>query len=156
MKGAHSRRARWPYTRRADGKIAVTLDNNVWDFLLENGIDLAAEFSADQFALFIPREVEIEASAVRRPSLIAFIRRSIEYSGVTTAATFGFDTGEQPHRLAPMGCGTFQSALEARYTRSCAAFLGQSARAADCIRMKVMRRSRCRRSFRSCSQPKPR
>ena len=49
----------WPYTRRSDGKIAVTLDNNVWSFLFDRKIDLAAELTPAEFALFITREVEI-------------------------------------------------------------------------------------------------
>lgn len=55
---------RWPYTRRPDGRIAVTLDNNAWDFLLEKMINLANKLPTDQFALFVPRQVEIESSAI--------------------------------------------------------------------------------------------
>jgi len=55
---------RWPYTRRHDGRIAVTLDNNVWNFLCNNAVDLAREFPLDRFALFIPREVEIGVQAI--------------------------------------------------------------------------------------------
>jgi hypothetical protein len=45
----------WAYTKRNDGKIAVTLDNNVWNFLFQRKIDLAAELPSDEFAIFITR-----------------------------------------------------------------------------------------------------
>lgn len=112
-----SRRVRWPYTRRRDHKIAVTLDSNAWNILFDNAVDLVAEFPADQFALFVPREVEIEAEAIRKPELMAFIRESINRANVVTTATLGFDTGERPQRVAPMGFGTFQSATEAEIYR---------------------------------------
>jgi hypothetical protein len=54
----------WQYTKRSDGLIAITLDNNVWDFLFERKIDLAAELPSDEFAIFITREVEIESMAI--------------------------------------------------------------------------------------------
>jgi hypothetical protein len=45
----------WEYTKRPDGGIAVTLDNNVWDFLFLRELDLASELPLDQFAIFHPR-----------------------------------------------------------------------------------------------------
>jgi len=54
----------WEYTKRSDGRIAVTLDNNVWDFLFRRGIDLASELPTEKFAIFITREVEIETLAI--------------------------------------------------------------------------------------------
>ncbi len=45
-------------------QLAVTLDNNVWDFLCDNAVDLPLEFPLDRFALFIPREVGIEVQAI--------------------------------------------------------------------------------------------
>lgn len=104
----------WPYTRRHDGRIAVTLDNNVWNFLCDNAVDLPLEFPLDRFALFIPREVEIEVQAISGKSdLREYIDRSIERADVVTTATIGFDTEEAPARVAPFGYGTFQSPLEA-------------------------------------------
>ena len=54
----------WQYTKRGDGLIAVTLDNNVWDFLFKGTIDLAAELPSDEFFISITREVEIESMAI--------------------------------------------------------------------------------------------
>jgi hypothetical protein len=105
---------RWPYTRRPDGRIAVTLDNNAWDFLFETRIVLASEFPADRFALFIPREVEIESSSVPdRKAVREYIRQSIEAANVITTSVLGFDTGEIPQRRGSLSHGTFQSPLEA-------------------------------------------
>ena len=55
---------RRPYTGRSDGRIAVTLDSNVWDFLFARNLILSTELSCDAFALFITREMEIEGSAM--------------------------------------------------------------------------------------------
>ena len=54
----------WQYRKRSDGIIAITLDNNVWDFLFQRKLDLASELPSDQFAIIIPREVEIETFAI--------------------------------------------------------------------------------------------
>jgi hypothetical protein len=53
----------WTYTKRTDDKIAVTLDNNVWNFFFDRRMNLAEELPGDQFALFITREVEIRFAA---------------------------------------------------------------------------------------------
>jgi rRNA-processing protein FCF1 len=52
------------HTKRPDGKIAITLDNNVWNSLYDGQIDLAAELSSEKSAIYIPREVEIETLAL--------------------------------------------------------------------------------------------
>ena len=52
----------WPFTKRTDVKIALTLDNNVWNFLYDRSIDLAVELPRERFAIFITREVEIDAT----------------------------------------------------------------------------------------------
>ena len=48
----------WQLVKRRDDKIAVTLDNNVWDFFFANGIVLVTELPPDRFMLYITREVE--------------------------------------------------------------------------------------------------
>lgn len=80
----------WRYTRREDGKVAVTIDNNVWDFLLNRGIDLASELPPDKFLLFIPREVEIEAAAIKDNKKKAYIWDTILKHNIQTTHTFGF------------------------------------------------------------------
>lgn len=54
----------WQYSKRTDGKIAVTLDNNIWDFLFDRKLNLATELPSEEFAIFIPREAEIETEAI--------------------------------------------------------------------------------------------
>jgi hypothetical protein len=124
MKNLGAPRERWTYDRRTDGRVAVTLDNNVWNLLFEDAVDLAAEFPIDKFALFIPREVEIEATAITNPELSKFIQNSIRRADVVTTAVFGFDTGERPQRMAPMGFGTFQSVKEAEIRAAMRGYLG--------------------------------
>src|ERR1039457_5769276 len=109
-----------PYTRRADGKIAVTLDNNVWDFLFERNVDLAAELRADKFALFITREVEIEGMAIKTKKelflLEEYIRNTIKVCNIRTTSVFGFQTADVPlQRLGGFGQGAFQSQTEREF-----------------------------------------
>jgi hypothetical protein len=104
----------WEYTKRSDGKIAITLDNNVWDFLFLRELDLASELPLHQFAIFITREVEIETSAIPvRPSKVAlkdYIARTIVSCDIRTTSVFGFATpGPGPQRYGGFGQGTWQS-----------------------------------------------
>jgi hypothetical protein len=107
------------YTRRPDGKIAITLDNNVWNFLFDRQKDLAGEFPREHFAIFIPREVEIEWRAIpeeRAAALKRYIEATIAACDIRTTANFGFynpDLVDQ--RSAPMGFGTFQSPVEGAF-----------------------------------------
>ena len=86
----------WQYTKRPDGKIAITLDNNVWDFLFQRGIDLASELPPEEFALSITREVEIETLAIpanaSKAALKDYIARTIVNCGIRTISVFGFAT----------------------------------------------------------------
>jgi hypothetical protein len=86
----------WKYTKRGDGLIAVTLDNNAWDFLFSKEIDLANELPSGEFAIFITREVEIESRAIpdseSKAMLKDYIARTITRCGIRTTAVFGFAT----------------------------------------------------------------
>lgn len=108
---------RWPYTKRADGRIAITLDNNVWNFLYDRNVDLSVELPRESFAIFITSEVEIETLAIpstaSKSLLKGFIARTIVDCGVTTAWVFGFDSrGPGPQRYGGFDQGTWQSQTE--------------------------------------------
>ena len=108
------------YTRRGDGLIAVTLDNNVWDFLFARKTDLAAELPSDEFAVFITREVEIEGMAIpdteSNTMLKDYIVRTIARCGIKTTAVFGFATdGPGPQRVGGFDQGTWQSQTEREF-----------------------------------------
>jgi hypothetical protein len=110
----------WKYTRRDDGIISVTLDNNVWYFLFARKIDLAAELPSDEFAIFITREVEIESVAIpdteSKTMLKDYIARTIARCGIRTMAVFGFATdGPGPQRMGGWGQGTWQSQTEREF-----------------------------------------
>ena len=111
----------WPYTTRPDGKIAVTIDNNVWNFLFDRGINLASELPSDRFALFIPREVEIESLVIKgnteyRARLIEYINKTRTDCNInfTTTSYFGFAeaSGGGPQVVGGFGHGTFRSPTE--------------------------------------------
>lgn len=111
---------RWPYTKRADGRIAITLDNNVWNFLYDRNIDLSVELPRERFAIFITREVEIETLAIpsteSKSLLKSFIARTIADCGVTTTWVFGFDSGGPgPQRYGGFDQGMWQSQTEREF-----------------------------------------
>ena len=111
---------RWSYMGRADGRIAVTLDNNVWNFLFQRGMNLAATLPTDRFALFITREVEIEAMAIPASAstkpLTDYIRETKEACAIRTMSVFGFATpGVSPQRVGGFGQGTWQSQTEREF-----------------------------------------
>jgi hypothetical protein len=111
----------WQYTKRSDGLIAITLDNNVWDFLFESKIDLAAELPSDEFAIFVTREVEIESMAIppdteARTMLKEYIDRTIAQCDIRITSVFGFATeGPGPQRMGGFGQGTWQSQTEREF-----------------------------------------
>jgi hypothetical protein len=111
----------WKYTRRSDGPIAVTLDNNVWDFLFSKNIDLGIELPADEFVISITREVEIESMAIPRDTeaktmLKEYIDRTIAQCGIRTTSVFGFATeGPGPQRVGGFDQGTWQSQTEREF-----------------------------------------
>ena len=110
----------WQYTKRGDGLIAVTLDNNVWDFLFARKIDLAAELPSDEFAVFITREVEIESMAIpdaeSKAMLKEYIARTMARCGIKTTAVFGFAMdGPGPQRVGGWDQGTWQSQTEREF-----------------------------------------
>lgn len=114
----------WTYQKRTDGRIAVTLDNNVWDLLFEKGIDLAIELPSPEFAIFIPREVEIESLAIPASSkadIKAFIVDTRARANIETTYVFGFaHEGPGPQRLGGFDVGTWQSETESEFYRAIA------------------------------------
>jgi hypothetical protein len=112
---------KWQYTRRSDGLIAITLDNNVWDFLFARKIDLGAELPSDEFVISIAREVEIESMAIppnteASTRLKEYIDRTIARCGIRTTSVFGFATeGPGPQRVGGFDQGTWQSQTEREF-----------------------------------------
>ncbi len=100
-----------PYTARPNGRVAVTIDSNVWNQFFVLGFDLAVELPATRFALFLPREIEIAAIPDRpnKVALKAYIREQMRDASVRVSAVFGFTTQTGPQRRGGFGFGTFQS-----------------------------------------------
>lgn len=107
-----------PYRRREDGKIAVTIDSNVWNWFFDRDVRLLEVLPSSRFLLFIPRHIEIELEAIpgTKAELKAYIEHEAADAGVRDTATFGFapqDGG--PERHAGFGLGTFQSEDERNF-----------------------------------------
>lgn len=110
----------WKFGKRADGKISITLDNNVWNYLFDRGLDLAAELPSDRFALFITREVEIETEAIQskdeKTALNHYIAQTIDKCHIITTSVFGFASeGLKKQRCGGFGQGTWQSETEQEF-----------------------------------------
>ncbi|MBO9186806.1 hypothetical protein ACQZ4Y_20135 [Rhizobium sp. L80/93] len=97
--------------------IGVYIDNNVWDFLLSEGLELAAELPVSEFNVFITREGEIEI--VNMPlEKQEFVARTIVDNGIKTDAFFGFSNpglSQSEQRVAGFNQGRFASAEEIAY-----------------------------------------
>lgn len=100
--------------------ISVTIDNNAWDFFFARNFDFYRELPPEEFALFIPAEVEVEISKIPedviegkdRGALKRYIHESIRRIQLETTATFGFSEAnptDSPPTYAGFGHGTFQS-----------------------------------------------
>jgi hypothetical protein len=108
--------------------IPVFIDSCAWNYLFKHGIDLTRELPREEFALFMPREVEIEIGNIpddgkdsegknrvdKRP-LKSYIKNSIEANRVRTTSVFGFASLEPDGSLSKIQTfggfnqGTFQS-----------------------------------------------
>jgi uncharacterized ubiquitin-like protein YukD len=112
--GAQLRETQLPYQNRADGRIAVTIDSNVWNLFERLDLRLAIELPAKRFILFIPRQIEIEIAAIpdrpEKAGIRAYIAREMTDSAIGVTAVFGFARqGSGPERHGGFGFGTFQS-----------------------------------------------
>lgn len=111
---------KWPYTKRSDGKIAVTLDNNVWDFLFKKDFKLWDELPESEFVIYITREVEIEWLAIpdsaEKAILKDYIKQTIDKCDIKTTSVFGFYVPGLAHqRVGGFGIGTWQSQTEREF-----------------------------------------
>ncbi|EDM25469.1 hypothetical protein LNTAR_25410 [Lentisphaera araneosa HTCC2155] len=71
-------------------KITIYLDNNIWDFLFENQINIHDEFPTELFDICITKEVSFETEAIKnQQEKIEFIR-SARDRGVKVRSLFGF------------------------------------------------------------------
>ncbi len=103
--------------------ISVLIDNNAWNFFFVKNFDFRQELPAEEFSLFINREVEIEIEAipddgkdgVDKRALKRYIHESILSNKIVTTATFGFaeaNPSDGPGIYLGFGKGTFQSDKE--------------------------------------------
>jgi hypothetical protein len=70
--------------------ITVFLDNNMWDFLLKEKIDLSKELPADEFSLCITREGEIEMLPPMPDEKREFANAVIVERSISVDSYFGF------------------------------------------------------------------
>lgn len=110
-------------------KTSVIIDSCAWNYLFIEDIDLATALPKESFTLTMPRELEIEISAIPdvgktgkngvvgedKRALKAYIASSIASNNIVTSSVFGFATCEPDGSLSPVQVhggfdqGTFQS-----------------------------------------------
>lgn len=102
--------------------ISVYIDNNVWDFLFERQLDLAAELPRDEFCVFITREAEFEIPPIpaHKAELKAFIQSTIVQCEIRTNRLFGFGDASVPEdeqRVGGFGIGWWARKQELAFIR---------------------------------------
>lgn len=100
--------------------IDVYIDGNVWNFLFERQIDLAAELPRDEFRIVMTREAEFEVPPIppEKAGLKAFIEASITRCGIRTDVLFGFYDESLPpdeQRVGGFGVGRWASREEVAF-----------------------------------------
>lgn len=121
----------WQYEPSPDGRVSVSLDNNIWDWLFDrrDTFSLSEELPSNCFALVIPREVEIEHQAipVHKPGKLEkrdFIAETIRSCGIRTVGYFGFASPPgEVNRFLGFDHGTWMSDLERARTQAMRHFL---------------------------------
>src|ERR1700722_2815849 len=94
--------------------ISVYIDNNVWDFLYDRQMDLAAELPREEFCICITREAEFEIPPMPTEKR-AFVEATIARCEIRTDSFFGFAEAGLPtgdHRVAGFDQGRFASPEE--------------------------------------------
>ncbi|QBZ83915.1 hypothetical protein GHNINEIG_01984 [Hydrogenovibrio crunogenus] len=88
-----------------NGRIPIFLDNNVWDFLFRNRIDLCAEFPPKRFNLCINKEVSFEKDEIPNLDTQEFIKHLMDEC-VKVIPFFGFyDERHSPDKQRSGGFG---------------------------------------------------
>src|SRR5665213_1147525 len=73
----------------------VFIDANVWNFLFDRKLDLAAELPSEEWVIMHTREAEFEIP-VGNPELDTFIKSAMEHCNVRTDSFFGFADETKP------------------------------------------------------------
>lgn len=110
-------------------KTPIYIDSCAWNYLHENGINLASELPPDEYEVYITREVEIELASIPdiglngndKLPLKEYIHRTLAERSIKTTSVFGFRTLEvdgTPSKVqvySGFGQGTFQSKEDRHY-----------------------------------------
>ncbi|NEI70414.1 hypothetical protein GR212_12600 [Rhizobium lusitanum] len=98
--------------------ITVYLDNNVWDYLFANDIDLSLELPEPEFSICITREGEIEILTMPDEKR-DFTNRTIVERNISVDTYFGFaeaNFGIGDQRVAGFNQGRFASPEEIEFS----------------------------------------
>jgi hypothetical protein len=78
--------------------ISIYIDNNVWDFLFNRRLDLAAELPRPDYCICITREAEFEIPPIpdAKSDLKRFIEDTVRRCEVKTDSFFGFYVDSHP------------------------------------------------------------
>ena len=106
--------------------IHVYLDHNVWDFLLERGIDLVNELHKNQFALHLTSEAEFEITPTPENKR-RYIIETIAQCGIDVRPCFGLYDEQHglDQRVGGLDIGYLASEQEIKFRKSQCHKLGE-------------------------------
>lgn len=81
------------------GKASVYIDNNVWDILFNNNIDLSKELPSEEFSLAITKEATFEIDSIPNAELQYYARKQIEKCRIKIDAIFGWYDESLPREM---------------------------------------------------------
>ncbi len=109
----------WPYTKRPDGRIAVTLDNNVWNFSTTRTLILPSNSRANDSPSSLRARSRLRLlgnPSATKAALKDFGARTIAECDITTTWVFGFDSrGPGPRRYGGFDQDVWQSQTEREF-----------------------------------------
>lgn len=80
-------------------KTRLYIDNNVWDILYKNNIDLSEALPNNQFSLAITREAQFEIDSIPNKNIRDFANRQIEKYQIRIDNIFGFYNPDIPREM---------------------------------------------------------
>ncbi len=124
--------------------VSVYVDNNVWDFLFDRGMDLSTELPRKEFCVCLTREAEFEIPPMP-PKKRAFVEATIKKCGIPTDVFFGFNDDSLPtdeQRVAGFDVGRWATPEELAFVEQQRTALKKGSDRRSCMQARPMYRWR--------------
>lgn len=97
----------------------IFLDNNIFDFLYNNNIDITKEFPKDKFRLCISKEIKFETEPIKEHKKKSFIKNLVD-SHIAIVSFFGFyneSHSDEKQRIGGFDEGVFSTVENESYRK---------------------------------------